>query len=72
MDSTEYTKLVTALFAVLTARLEDAAEIAVEGQDDTKIASAYPRASQLISIGREVAIVAEAVAALASVEQATG
>ena len=72
MDASEHADLMSRLFAVLTGRLEDAAEIAAGGLGRTGTESAYSRASQLITIGREVATVSEAVAALCSVEKAAG
>jgi hypothetical protein len=59
--------LVPRLFAILTAKLEDAAAIAVEGQSSDKLAEACREcAGQLIVLLQECSAVAEAIEGLCS------
>ena len=65
MDENERSELIRKLFYVLTARLEDAAAIAAEGQGPAlgnELLVAH--ANCIHSVSREVAIIAQAVTML--------
>ena len=65
MDDAERAELIAKLFFVLTARLEDAAAEAAKGQNQTiAMASKHSLANSLIGSAGEIAIIAEAAAAL--------
>lgn len=55
------------LFAILTARLEDGAELAVRGQDHA-CTERQKHASALLDIGQEVTAVSEAILLLGELE----
>ena len=60
-------ELIPRLFAILTAKLEDGAAIAVEGQARGLTGGQYCEAAgRLIALGQEIAAVAEAIERLSS------
>jgi hypothetical protein len=65
MDAEERAELVSRLFALITAKLEDAAGRAVEGQSaQTDLAAKSELAGDMRSVAEELLVLAEAVAAI--------
>jgi hypothetical protein len=67
-DDTDRLKLVRRLFALLTAWLEDSAQIALEGQTPQACAMANARANELIERLEGAVTIAMAAAALVEVD----
>ena len=67
MDESERQELISRLFALLTAKLEDAAALAAEGQGrSVNLAAATGVATRLTEAAQEVQTIAEAVIGIAS------
>lgn len=66
MDDEERAELIRRLFYVMTARLEDALALATDGQARDTEADVPNLAGRVLGIAGEIAIVAEATAALAT------
>jgi hypothetical protein len=64
MDDDEHGELVRRLFYLMTAKLEDAAAHAAEGQGSGPVADKIMRAGLIRSAAQETLIVAEATTAL--------
>lgn len=62
----ELQDLITAMFAVMTAQLEDAAALAVDGQRRRPAADVVERADLIIAAADDIATLARAASALAA------